>query len=59
MIIETVLYGKIETPNTKEEIQTELENEKKRLLDYYCGYRQARVDALEEALDRLRREHDV
>lgn len=59
MLVETILFGKIEIPNTKEEIMLELEICKTNYNNYPSRYILAKIDTLEEALDMFRREEDV
>lgn len=59
MVVNTILFGKIEIPDTKEKILEEIEICKKRYWNYPSRYLQAKIDALEEELDKYRREEDV
>ena len=59
MVVKTILFGKIEIPDTKEEILSELGKCRTHFCNYPNRYTQAKIDALEEALDRFRRMEDV
>lgn len=59
MIIETLIFGKIEVPNTKNEIINRLENCRKQYINHPSRYKQAEIDALEEELDKFRRKENV
>lgn len=60
MKMETVLFGRIEIPEKKEEILLDLEQSKKRFMYRDSRKLQYRIDLLEEALDKFRRlEEDV
>lgn len=59
MVVETILFGKIEIPDTKEEIMLQLEICKTNYWNHPSRYALAKIDALEEALDMFRRTEDV
>lgn len=59
MVVETILFGKIEIPDTKEEIMLQLEICKTNYWNYPSRYLLAKIDTLEEALDIFRRTEDV
>ena len=59
MVVETILFGKIEIPYTKEEIMLQLEICKTNYWNHPSRYLLAKIDALEEALDMFRRTEDV
>lgn len=55
MIVETILFGKIEIPDTEEEIRTEIEQKKRQFNNHPSRYIQCVIDTLEEQLDQMRR----
>lgn len=57
--VETVLFGKMKIPDTKDEILKELERCKARFLISPTRYLQTRINCLECALDEFRRLDDV
>lgn len=59
MVVESILFGKIEIPDTKEEIMLQLEIHKTNYWNHPSRYLLAKIDALEEALDMFRRTEDV
>lgn len=59
MVVETILFGKIEIPDTKEEIMLQLEICKTNYWNHPSRYLLAKIDALEESLDMFRRTEDV
>ncbi len=59
MIVDTLLFGKMEMPDTKDEIINQLEICKRQYANYPSRYKQAEIDTLEELLDRFRRDEDV
>ena len=59
MVVETILFGKIEIPDTKEEIMLQLEIYKTNYWNHPSRYLLAKIDALEESLDMFRRTEDV
>ena len=59
MVVETILFGKIEIPDTKEEIMLQLEICKTNQWNHPSRYLLAKIDVLEEALDMFRRTEDV
>lgn len=59
MWVDTVLFGKIEIPNSKEEIEKELVLKKEQFLNYPCRYTQAIIDCLESELDERRKNTNV
>lgn len=58
MLLETVIYGKIEVPDT-EEVLKEIEKYKSFYEKYPDRYKQVMIDALEERLDMFRRDENV
>lgn len=59
MFINTILYGKIEVPDTEEEVLKEIEKYKSFYKKYPDRYKQVMIDALEERLDMFRRDENV
>lgn len=59
MLLETVIYGKIEVPDTEEEVLKEIEKYKSFYKKYPDRYKQVMIDALEERLDMFRRDKNV
>lgn len=58
-LTQTVLFGWIRIPDSREEITRELEQARESFVDCPTRYRQAVIDCLESALDDFRREADV
>lgn len=59
MKVETILFGVIEIPDTKELVETELHRCKERFYISQTRYLQCRIDCLESELDQYRRTEDV
>lgn len=60
MVVETILFGKMDIPDDKKSIRDEIERCKERFLFAPTRYLQTRIDYLEYALDQFRRtEEDV
>jgi hypothetical protein len=59
VFINTILYGKIEVPDTEEEVLKEIEKYKSFYEKYPDRYKQVMIDALEERLDMFRRDENV
>lgn len=56
MWVDTVLFGKIEIPDCKQDIKKELAAKRQQFLNYPCRYTQGIIDCLEAELDESRRE---
>ncbi|HWT74327.1 MAG TPA: hypothetical protein VN258_06370 [Mobilitalea sp.] len=61
MIIENPVYGKIKIPDSKEEIQKEIEKTELMLCDdvYSITFGQAYIDVLNEGLDTFRQREET
>lgn len=59
MEVETILFGKMKMPNSKEALFVELERCRNRFLNAPTRYLQTKIDYLEYALDEFRRKGNV
>lgn len=58
-LVDTFLFGLVEIPETREDTASALDEARKEFMVYPSRFRQAKIDALEQALDRFRRITDV
>lgn len=58
-VVKTVMFGEMEIPDTRDEIIMELDRCRRGFLLYPSRHLQTKIDYLEYALDRFRREEDV
>lgn len=56
MKVNTLKFGKMNVPDEPNELMGELERCKERYMKHPTHYLQARIDAIEERIDRMRRE---
>lgn len=57
MLVETILFGKIEIPNCKEDIEKDIAIRKMQYNQYPYRYTQAVIDCLESELDERRKDN--
>lgn len=58
-LVDTLLFGLVEIPETREDTASALDEARREFMVYPSRFRQAKIDALESALDRFRRSTDV
>lgn len=58
-VVKTVMFGEMEISDTRDEIIMDPDRCRRGFLLYPSGYLQTKIDYLEYALDRFRREEDV
>ncbi len=58
-LVRTVMFGEMEIPDDKDRIIMELDRCRKGFFHHPSRYLQTRIDYLEYALDRFRRDGDV